>query len=267
MPSGFVAGKTLLIVLLGLVVYLPALHGDFVLDDTLYVTNNTLNTQADGLRRIWFTLESRDYWPVSYSALWLEWHVCGMNPTGYHITNLVLHTVSALLVWLLLSELSIPGAFLAALLFTVHPVNVESVAWISQLKGLLALNFFLLSLLAYLRNGQFRAGEDQLAIVDPDQSQIKALRSGGRKIVQPLTTRWYWLSLGAFLLAMLSKGSVAILPLVSIGNCVVAHAASGALPRFFACCAVCAHRRGVDGTQYLLSTPRRKRNHSHSQRF
>ncbi len=160
-PPVFVAGKTILIVMSGLAAYLPAIHGDFILDDTLYVTNNRLNTQADGLQRIWFTLESRDYWPVTYSALWWQWREWGRNPTGYHVVNLVLHIVSALLVWSLLRKLAIPGAFLAALIFTVHPVNVESVAWISQLKGLLAVNFFLISLLAYARDDQRGAGRVQ----------------------------------------------------------------------------------------------------------
>ncbi len=115
----------------------------------------------------------------------------GANPTGYHVTNLALHVAAALLVWNILRYLSVPGAFLAALLFAVHPVNVESVAWISQRKGLLAMMFFLLSIVWYLRTIKQRTTDDSVR-----------------------TTLWYWLSLVAFVLAMLSKGSVAILPIV-----------------------------------------------------
>src|SRR5258708_39177890 len=107
-----------------------------------------------------------------------------MDPTGYHVVNLLLHIAASLLLWLILLRLQIPGAYLAALLFAVHPVNVESVAWIAQLKNTLSLLFFLLSIWCYLKR---------------DNNACN---------------RWYWLSLFAFLAALLSKGSAAILPLV-----------------------------------------------------
>ncbi len=181
----------LLIAGLALLVYFPSLSGGFVLDDDIYLTDNPFIRTADGLYRFWCTTEPLDYYPASNTTLWLEWRLWGMNPTGYHLTNLALHIAAALLIWVILRKLSIPGAFLAALLFVVHPVNVESVAWISQRKGLLALVFFLLSIFWYLRD-----------------EETLAARGNGQRI-----TQWYWLSLLAFLLAMLSKGSVAILPL------------------------------------------------------
>ena len=117
--------------------------------------------------------------------------ILGNNPTGYHVTNLLLHFAAVLLIWAVLRALAIPGAFLAALLFAVHPVNVESVAWIAQRKNTLAIVFFLLSILCYLRDIEQRTTDHG-----------------------PRTWRWYWLSLFAFVLAMLSKGSVVVLPLV-----------------------------------------------------
>jgi protein O-mannosyl-transferase len=179
-----------LIAVVAALAYLPALNGGFVFDDNLLLTDNALIKAPDGLRRFWFTSEAVDYWPVPNTTLWLEWRLWGMQPTGYHITNLLLHIITSWLIWLILRRLVIPGAFLAALLFSVHPVNVESVAWIAQRKGLLALLFFQLSVLAFLKS------EDQ-----PDGASR-------------LTRCWYWLSLAAFALAMLSKVSVAVAPLL-----------------------------------------------------
>ncbi len=152
--------------LLSTLVYWPALHGGFILDDDLLLTESKLIKAPDGLFRIWFTTEPVDYWPVTNTSLWIEWRLWGLNPTGYHITNLALHIAAALLIWLVLRRLSIPGAFLAALLFAVHPVNVESVAWISQRKGLLAIVFFLLSIYFYLRRGITRSQQNGIKFLE-----------------------------------------------------------------------------------------------------
>ena len=175
-----------MIAIVALWAYLPSLSGDYVLDDDVLLTNNRLVHASDGLYRMWFTTEPTDYWPLTSSTFWLEWRLFGPNPTGYHVVNLLLHIAACLLLWRILDRLAIPGGFWAALLFAVHPVNVESVAWIAQRKNTLAMLFYLLSVLWYLRADE----------------QTKSWN------------RWYWLSLAAFLLAMLSKGSVAILPLV-----------------------------------------------------
>lgn len=146
-----------LIVVVTCLAYAPALRGGFILDDDKLLTDNSLIKARDGLYRFWCTREAIDYWPVANTTLWVKWRLWGMWSTGYHVTNLVLHLVEALLVWRILWRVGVPGAFLAALLFAVHPVNVESVAWIAQRKGLLALLFSLLAILAYLRAEEARA--------------------------------------------------------------------------------------------------------------
>src|SRR5262245_37755819 len=79
---------------LALLAYLPALHGGFILDDNGYLTNEALIKAPDGLVKFWFTFEAMDYYPVSNSTLWVEWRLWGMDPTGYHVTNLVLHVAA-----------------------------------------------------------------------------------------------------------------------------------------------------------------------------
>src|SRR5262252_3759190 len=132
--------------------YVPAaLHGGFVWDDDKYVTANRLLTAPDGLRRIWFSFDSpSQYFPLVYTTFRLEHALWGLNPSGYHWVNILLHVVNALLVWRLLVRLSVPGAWLAAAIFSLHPVQVESVAWVTELKNVLMGCFFLLTLLSWL---------------------------------------------------------------------------------------------------------------------
>jgi tetratricopeptide (TPR) repeat protein len=183
----------LLVVLVAFAVYWPALSGDFLWDDDVLLTANAQVQASDGLYRLWLTNEAVDYWPVTGSSFWLEWRLWGLSSTGYHVTNVLLHATSCLVLWALLRRLSIPGAELAALLFAVHPMNVESVAWIAQRKNTLSMVFFLLSILAYVAGEGYGSREP---------SRWRAMTAA----------RWYVLSLVAFVLAMLSKGSVAILP-------------------------------------------------------
>jgi tetratricopeptide (TPR) repeat protein len=139
-----------------------------------------------------------------------------MNPAGYHVTNLILHVAEALLIWVILRKLSIPGAFWAAMLFAVHPVNVEAAAWITQRKDMLAVLFFLLSILWYLKA--------DMPTASVGMAPAPTARSHGGPWERencPLSTvhcpLFYWLSLAAFVLAMLSKGSAVILPAVLLG--------------------------------------------------
>jgi tetratricopeptide (TPR) repeat protein len=140
-----------LIVLFVFLAYLPALRGGFIWDDDFYVTNNPLLTAPDGLRRIWFSTDSpSQYFPLTYTVFRIEHALWGLNPAGYHWVNVLLHAFNALLVWRLLKRLSVPGAWLAAAIFALHPVMVESVAWITELKSILSLFFILLTLYCWI---------------------------------------------------------------------------------------------------------------------
>jgi tetratricopeptide (TPR) repeat protein len=205
LPLGVPAGIMLIAVVI-FMAYLPSINGGFVLDDGLLLTENKIINASDGLHRIWSTTESVDYWPATNTTFWIEWRLWGMHPAGYHVTNLILHMAESLLIWLILRKLSIPGAFLAALIFAVHPVNVESVAWIAQRKDLTAMLFFLLSILWYLK---------------ADMPTASVCMAPSPTVHCPLpTVHWpifYWLSLAAFVLAVLGKGSAVILPLLLLG--------------------------------------------------
>ena len=206
-----------IIVLAAFLAYLPSINGGFVLDDDLLVTENNLIQTPDGLRKLWCTTESVEYYPVTNSTFWIEWRLWGMNPTGYHVINLILHIVETLLIWVILRKLSIPGAFLAAMIFAVHPVNVESVAWIAQRKNVMAMLFFLLSILWYLKADMPTASVG-MAPVHSHGGPWERDKTFSSFILHPSSFHfWYWLSLAAFVLAMLSKGSAAVLPVLLLG--------------------------------------------------
>src|SRR6266403_1028728 len=132
-------------------VYRPAWHGGFLWDDDAYIINNELLTAPHGWQRIWFSLDSpSQYFPLTYSTFRIEHTLWGLNPTGYHCVNLLLHVATALLVWRVLARLNVPGAWLAGAIFALHPVQVESVAWITERKNVLMGFFFLLTLVAWI---------------------------------------------------------------------------------------------------------------------
>jgi tetratricopeptide (TPR) repeat protein len=178
--------KGLLLVVAVVFAYQPAWHAGFIWDDDLYVTQNRLLTAPDGLKRIWFSLDSpSQYFPLTYTTFWLERMLWGLNPAGYHWVNILLHAVNTLLLWRLLKRLGVPGAWLAAGIFALHPVQVESVAWITERKNVLCLFFFLLALLAWIEFVEDR----------PKQ-----------------WWRFYFLSLFFFALALCSKTTACTLP-------------------------------------------------------
>ena len=141
----------LLLYVLTLMAYAPALRGGFIWDDDDYVENNANLTSARGLIDIWASPRtSPQYYPLVFTTFWVEHQFWDARATGYHVVNVLLHATAALLLWRVLIALEIPAAFLAACLFAIHPVQVESVAWITERKNVLCGVFYFASALAYL---------------------------------------------------------------------------------------------------------------------
>jgi tetratricopeptide (TPR) repeat protein len=164
------------------VAYLPALNGTQIWDDDAHITRPELRSW-DGLIKIWTQPGStQQYYPLGHTLFWVEHQLWGDTPLGYHLVNIVLHCFSALLLLRILRRLEIPGAWLAAAVFALHPVQVESVAWISELKNTLSSVFYLGSGLVYLEFDRTR-------------------RLGP-----------YFVALALFLLGLLSKTVIATLP-------------------------------------------------------
>ena len=148
--SCFLGGA--IIVLAIILAYQPAWNAGFIWDDDAYIIHNKLLTEPGGLARIWFSQDSpSQYFPLVYTVFKLERGLWGLNPSGYHWVNILLHAANSLLVWQILSRLRIPGCWLAAALFALHPVQVESVAWVTELKNILSVLFSLLAVLTWIK--------------------------------------------------------------------------------------------------------------------
>ncbi|HIN88110.1 MAG TPA: tetratricopeptide repeat protein, partial [Nitrospinaceae bacterium] len=184
---------------LTLLIYFPAITGEFIWDDDLHLTDNKQLESVEGLKNIWLKPGATfQYFPLTFTSFWIEKRLWGDNPIGYHVINLLLHTSSALLLWRILVLLSIPGATLAALIFLMHPVNVESVAWITERKNTLSGLFYFVSLTFYLKFLQI----DNLS--SPPKKKKPKNNSG----------LFYALSIISFLLAISSKAATCTLPAV-----------------------------------------------------
>ena len=137
--------------------YWPALHGAFIWDDHAWTTDILkLLRDASGLRLIWIQPTAlQQYYPLTGTTFWLDYHFWKLWTFPYHVENIVLHLVAVLLFWRLLQKLEVPGAWLAAGIFALHPVMVESVAWVTERKNVLSMAFYLGALLAYGRFNLF----------------------------------------------------------------------------------------------------------------
>ena len=141
----------LLLVIAAFVAYQPAWNGKPLWDDAAHLTYPEHRSWA-GLVRIWTEPgATQQYYPVVYSLFWVEHKLWGDSTLGYHLVNILLHVTAALLLLRILRTLRVPTAGLAAAIFALHPVQVESVAWISELKNTLSAVCYFGSALAYLR--------------------------------------------------------------------------------------------------------------------
>src|SRR6266699_4361546 len=173
----------LILAVVTMLAYQPAWHGGLLWDDDANIASPELRS-LDGLRRIWFEPRAtQQYYPLLYSSSWLQERFWRDSPTGYHLVNLLLHIGCVVLVLKILRLLRIPGAELATIIFALHPVNVETVAWIAERKNTLSGLFCLGATLWYLKFDESRS------------------------------RRSYALALGLFLLGLLSKTAIVTLPL------------------------------------------------------
>ncbi|HET9800847.1 MAG TPA: hypothetical protein VFP82_04100, partial [Chthoniobacterales bacterium] len=145
------------------IAYLPAWNGKPIWDDNAHMTQPELRS-AHGLLEIWTKLgATQQYYPLVHSVFWIEQKLWGDSVAGYHFVNILLHAASAFVLLQILLRLKIPGAWLAAGLFALHPVQVESVAWISELKNTLSGLFFFLSISSYLNFDETRIRRSYIA--------------------------------------------------------------------------------------------------------
>lgn len=171
--------------------YSSVFSAGFIWDDDDYVVNNQMLHSFAGLRSIWLDPGSTpQYYPLVFTLFWAQFQLWGLNPLGYHLVNILLHAANALLLWLCLRRFRLPSAAWVTLLFALHPLQVETVAWVTELKNILALFFYLLSLLAYCR------------FADAGQS---AAAAASRRL-------YYAAALLLFLLALFSKTVSGSLP-------------------------------------------------------
>jgi tetratricopeptide (TPR) repeat protein len=187
-PRDWIAG--LILVLAVILVYLPVGRAGFLWDDRLYITGSSYMGGLAGLKEIW-TSSVADISPMTFTTFWLEHALWGFNPLPYHMVNVVMHGACAVLLWQILRNLAVPGAWLGAALWALHPVEVESVAWVTEMKNTESGLFYLLSVLCYLQAPR------------AESSETGSSANGS-----------YGLSLFWAAMAMASKSSTVVLPVV-----------------------------------------------------
>jgi tetratricopeptide (TPR) repeat protein len=181
----------LLLIVITFVVYQPVWHAGFIWDDDNHLTNNPCIVGPLGFKAIWTTSQAT-YYPLVLTSFWIQHALWGLNPLPFHLVNVAVHGTCAVLTWRVLLKLNVRGAWLGAAIWALHPVNVESVAWVTELKNTQSCFFYLLGILFFLE-------------------WLKQRASNG-------ATVHYVLALVCAVAAILSKSSTVMLPVV-LGLC------------------------------------------------
>ncbi len=188
------------LVLMTLAVYWPLHKAGYFWDDAQWVTNNPLVHHWRGFEIFWLHPKSMDqYYPLTFSFLSVEYHLWGLQTLPYHLVNVLFQATNAILLWLVLRRLELRSAWLVAALFAIHPVQVETVAWVAEIKNLLSGFFYFLALLTFLRFLDIGGGS-----VGASESKSPPKPHANHQL--------YILSTLLFLLGLLSKTAVCTLP-------------------------------------------------------
>ena len=182
----------LLLIAFVFIAYAPVFHAGFIWDDESHLTRNPCIVGPLGLKEIWTSTQAV-YYPLVLTTFWVLHKFVGLNPLPYHILNVLMHAGSAVLLWRVLRQLGVRGAWLGAVLWALHPVMVQSVAWVTELKNTQSCLFYLLSIYCFLN------WEKQSQITQTSRVEVSLM---------------FGLSLLCFVLATLSKPSVVMLPAV-----------------------------------------------------
>jgi tetratricopeptide (TPR) repeat protein len=225
-------GWGLFLLAVTIVVFAPSVGCGYIWDDDQYVQNNQTLRSFDGLLRIWFASRSTpQYYPLVFSSYWLEYRLWGDRPAGYHLVNILLHAAGAVLLWRILIRLGVTAAWFAAAAYAVHPVQLESVAWVTERKNVLCGLFYFGSALVFLRwsgigagggataeeSPHHRRGKDKSKVAEPApaSSECHTTSRAGSGEIEPREStcrRAYILSVVLFVCALLSKTVACTLP-------------------------------------------------------
>jgi protein O-mannosyl-transferase len=211
----------LFIVAITLLAYKPVWHAGFIWDDDQHLTENPCIVGPLGFKGIW-TTSAAIYYPLVLTSFWVQHALWGLNPAPYHVVNILMHAGCAVLLWRVLLALRVPGAWLGAALWALHPVQVESVAWISELKNTQSGVFYLMSMLFFVKwqhAAAGRSGRNGWLYVLVVLCAIAAILSKTSTVMLPMVLilcgwwlegRWRWANLlwlaPLFLLSSLASG-------------------------------------------------------------